>query len=156
MIFSNAMLHWLKSYEKLTSFFMSCSFILSDYGYGACHFSLKDNALVAKQFLQKHLCEYLEDSSIIISSPEYDYEKVKKIIDDYFFIVYENSIYESPFIDDVILNFDWMTKSQPIAHYLKTANDLSKFIKYLRCKWDDTPIEVISSQCEFIFKQRTD
>ena len=154
VIFSNAMLHWLKSYEALTSFFELCKPILSESGYGACHFSLQDNALTAKQFLQEHLRKYFQDDSITLSSSEYDYENVKKIIESKFVVVYQDLIYKSPFTDDMALNFDWMIKSQPIAHYFKSKDDLSKFIKYFRQKRKETPVKVVSSQCEFIFKNK--
>jgi trans-aconitate methyltransferase len=152
VVFSNAMLHWLKSYEKLDLFFSLCKSKMFKGGYGAFHFSLNDNAKESKKFLQINLREYLQDDSISVGSSEYEYDAVSSMIEKYFTVVYKNSIQSLPFSDDENLNFDWMIKSQPIQKYFKSKAELNEFILFFRKKWDSTPIKVTSSRCEFIFK----
>ncbi|MDR0490972.1 MAG: class I SAM-dependent methyltransferase [Oscillospiraceae bacterium] len=152
IIFSNAMLHWLGTYDALELFFGLCAKAMSDKSYVACRFSLKENAWEAKRFLQSHLQRYLGDSSIVVGKPEYEHDRVVDMIETTFDIVYQKLFHEQPFCDDKSMNFDWMVKSQPITQYFEKKGDFERFVAYLRERWMETPVEVSSSQCEFIFK----
>jgi hypothetical protein len=134
-------------------FFKLCKRVMSDGGYGACHFSLRDNAKVCKSFLQFHLRAYLNDSSIVIGSSEYEFDRVCEIVESHFTILHKCHIQNLPFLDDDEISFDWMVKSVPIAHYFKAKNDLGQFIEYFRAKWKEIPVQLVASQCELIFKK---
>lgn len=152
-IVSNAMLHWLKSYDKLNDYFQYSYNILIDGGYGCCRFSLSDNALKSKEYLQKHLRQYLNDDSIALGKPEFAYQKSAEIINRYFDIVHSQELVFKPFKESDILNFEWLVNSQPLAQYFSNSK-YDEFVDYLYIEWKKEMIEVDGHQCIFIFKKK--
>ena len=152
-IVSNAMLHWLKTYDKLNDYFKYSYDIMKDGGYGCCRFSLCDNALKSKEYLQKHLRKYLNNDSIVLGKPEFVYKKSAEIIDRYFDIVHMQELVFKPFKESDILNFEWLVNSQPLAQYFNNSK-YEEFVKYLYNEWKKEMIEVDGHQCIFIFKKK--
>jgi len=151
-IFSNAVLHWFKTYDNLAQFFRSVKNKLSDNGIAAFHFSLSSNASIAKDFLYSNLAAYLKREIAESSRCEYEFDKVKELIGKHFDICFEKQIQFFPFENNHINNFHWMVQSQPIMHLLD--RDYNDFCSYLYKIWMDNPVNVYAHQCEFIITRK--
>lgn len=152
-IISNAMLHWLKTYDRLNDYFKYSYDILNDGGYGCCRFSLSDHALKSKEFLQKHLRKYLQNDSIVLSKPEFSFDKSAEIIEKYFDIVLMQELVYKPFKESDILNFEWLVKSQPLAQYFCNSQ-YEEFVIYLYNEWKKEMVEVYGHQCIFVYRKK--
>lgn len=151
-IFSNAALHWLQSYDKISALFDLIYKRLSGNGIAVLHFSLFDNGLEAKKFLYKNLSIYLGINEIDKPFCEYQYPVIIQILKKQFNILYNQECLYKPFEKNNILNFQWMITSQPILHL--TGEKYSQFVDYLYAIWLANPIEVEAHQCEFIIRRR--
>lgn len=152
-IVSNAMLHWLETYDKLNDYFKYSYDILNDGGYGCCRFSLCDHAFKSKEYLEKHLRKYLDNDSIVLGKPEFTYKKSAEIIDRYFDIVYMKELVFKPFKESDILDFEWLVNSQPLVQYLDNR-EYEEFVDYLYNEWKKEKVEVDGHQCIFVFKKK--
>ncbi len=149
IIFSNAVLHWMETYERLSQVFELAGQCLNPDGILAVRFSLKDNCAASKIFLEKHLRDYLHDSDVLIKRWVFEYAPCISLLEKTGFDpVQTEELKFLPFTDG-IYDFQWMVRSQPILNYLSTEK-IDEFTNFLHQNWLKNPIKAESHHGVFI------
>jgi trans-aconitate methyltransferase len=153
IIFSNAVLHWLNTYEEFNEVLYEANRCLCGAGYFAVRFSLYENASTAKQFLEEQLRNYTGDQSLTLRRSFFTFDQCLAWLSTQGFrtIVSEEMKY-IPFADRK-MSFRWMISSQPLLRYLR-EEELDHFEQILWQCWQREPIEVRSHQGLFIAQKK--
>ncbi len=152
VVISNAMLHWLGSYSLLYEFFKLLYFRLKDKGYAAIRFSLQDNGVELKQFLETNLREYTQNNNMLVAKSKFRFIDVESIVRNIYKVIEINELVFEPFKSDDLNNFKWVVYSQPLLKYLD-QDKYDDFIRFLYDKWKNEKVLLRCRQCEMILKK---
>jgi trans-aconitate methyltransferase len=149
IIYSNAVLHWLNSYEEFNEVLQQADRCLYPSGYLAFRFSLYENAKAAKAFLEEKLRDYTGDKGLTLRRSIFDFNRCLAYLDQAGFevIVSEELSYD-PF-EDQAMSFEWMVKSQPLLAYLG-KDELERFQQVLWQQWQQEQVGVRSHHGIFL------
>jgi trans-aconitate methyltransferase len=150
IIFSNAVLHWLGSHENLLKLIKLCKNIIRPQGLLAIRFSLKNNALEIKKYLEDKLELFLgHKESPYLQQSQLDFDIFcEQLESNKYKIIYKEDINFIPFRDDnLVLKF--MLHSQPIRQYFDDQS-YKEFEKYLNSEWTKNSVQLKSHHGIFI------
>lgn len=139
IVFSNAAIHWLKSWSDFESLLQNIHSYLRTDGKLAFRFSLKNHAFEAKNFLENAMGEFL-GQPVPIQKSIFEAEKCFDLISRIFQVEYQEERKFSAFEKEEE-NLTWILFSQPLARYIP-ADNLRDFIDYLNEKWERRPVAV--------------
>ncbi len=150
IIFSNATFHWFGSHQAMEEILKDCHKNLSHKGILAIRFSLRENALELKQFLEEKLVQYLgKKEKTYLKQSELEHIKfLEQLKTCGFKLKYLEEIRYTPFTDPE-MDFQFMLKSQPIHKYF-TNQSYQEFKQYLQNSWGKHQIKLKSHHGVYI------
>ncbi len=149
VVFSNAALHWLRSYDELNTVFKNSRRCLTQPGHFAFRFSLNSNLEKLKDFLEDALRDFCARPDLHLWRSIFDFNHcLRHLKKNNFAVSHAEIVSYTPFTDDE-MGFRWMMESQPILAYLK-SDQLESFHKFLRARWQEAPVAMECYQGIFV------
>ena len=153
LVFSNAVLHWLNSLTEFETIFSLLTQRTYPESIIAVRFSLNDNAYDSKFFLQDAIREYTNDNNFIIKKSVLKMDKCTDIFTKLNYKILKKEKMEYiPFSSDED-NFNWLISAQPIESWIP-KEDIPKFKKFIRKRWEHNHVRVRSSHAMYILKNQ--
>ena len=141
VVFSNAALHWLNDEAEFDDLLKCVWCRLETRGILALRFSLLENGLTAKAFLERALADFLGGREIRLHRSPFAFQKcVPLIISNKFELLdAEEKRYCALDTEAHVLN--WLLYTQPIGEYIR-SDCWSQFEDFVRQRWQHDPVKI--------------
>ena len=134
IIFSNAVFHWLGTNEDIKDILKIIRKRMKKDGVIALRFSLEENALEIKQYLEEKIRKF-KNKEYEIHQSKLNYKKIcSYLLKLEYEILYKEELKYHPF-DNEEKEFQFMIKSQPIYNVINPKERKEEFEEYLREEW---------------------